>query len=84
MSIGINLMVKMVRDNFKYFDSTDIEIIEKHHKLKVDSPSGTALLIADNIAKLKKKKLNSIVKYRSKSSSSKRLPNEVGISSIRG
>ena len=55
MSIGINLMVKMIRENFEYFNSTDLEIIEKHHKFKVDSPSGTALLIADNIAKLKKK-----------------------------
>ena len=84
MSIGINLMVKMIRENFEYFNSTDLEIIEKHHKFKVDSPSGTALLIAENIAKLKKKKLNSIIKYRSKSSNLKRLPNEIGISSIRG
>tara|TARA_B100000131_G_scaffold117769_1_gene114600 strand:+ start:47133 stop:47915 length:783 start_codon:yes stop_codon:yes gene_type:complete len=84
MSIGINIMLKIIKDNFEFFNSTDLEIIEKHHKQKVDSPSGTALLIAENIANLKNKKLTSIEKYRNKSANAKRSKHEVGISSIRG
>ena len=48
-------MVKMIRENFEYFNSTDLEIIEKHHKFKVDSPSGTAFINCGKYCKVKKK-----------------------------
>ena len=51
MSLGINLIMDLVTKAAKILqDDFDIEIIEKHHNLKLDAPSGTALAIADNIS----------------------------------
>ena len=51
MSIGINLLSELVRKACAVLGSQyDIEIIEKHHRRKVDAPSGTALLLADACA----------------------------------
>lgn len=49
MSLGINLLLKLVKDAAKTLGVSgfDIEIVEKHHKHKLDSPSGTALALAD-------------------------------------
>lgn len=49
MSFDINLMCKLVSQIAPLFSNTDIEISEVHHKNKVDSPSGTALLLANSI-----------------------------------
>ena len=47
MSLGVNVMLDLVRKAAVALPEFDIEIIEKHHNAKVDAPSGTALLIAD-------------------------------------
>ena len=48
-SIGVNLLVKLVRKAAEALgESFDIEIIEKHHRLKADAPSGTALMLAES------------------------------------
>lgn len=48
-SLGVNLLVKLVREAAQTLgDKFDIEIIEKHHRLKADSPSGTALMLAES------------------------------------
>ncbi|MBN1619897.1 4-hydroxy-tetrahydrodipicolinate reductase [candidate division WOR-3 bacterium] len=47
MSVGINLIKKTLKENFEILKSFDIEIVEAHHKEKKDSPSGTALLLAE-------------------------------------
>ena len=49
MSLDINLMAKIVQEIARVLNDTDIEIIETHHNRKVDSPSGTAILLADAI-----------------------------------
>lgn len=50
MSLGINLLQKLVKSAATILgEAFDIEIVEKHHKLKKDSPSGTALMLADSI-----------------------------------
>ncbi|MDE7329886.1 MAG: 4-hydroxy-tetrahydrodipicolinate reductase [Clostridia bacterium] len=47
-SLGINLLVKLVKKTAEALGgSFDIEIIEKHHNLKADAPSGTALMLAE-------------------------------------
>lgn len=47
-SVGINLLVKLVRETAEALgESFDIEIVEKHHHLKADAPGGTALMLAD-------------------------------------
>ncbi len=50
MSLGINVINSVLKQiSSVLYDNFDIEIIEKHHNQKVDSPSGTALLLADTI-----------------------------------
>jgi len=84
MSLGINLLIKILNQNIDYFSSTDLEITETHHRDKVDSPSGTALLLADTISSSMGKKTNNIANYRGKSSSLKRKKGELGITVLRG
>ena len=51
MSLGINLMLKLLKEAAGVLAPAgfDIEIVEKHHNLKLDAPSGTALALADSI-----------------------------------
>ena len=49
MSYEINLMAKIVANIAKNMPESDIEIVETHHNRKIDSPSGTALILADSI-----------------------------------
>ena len=51
MSLGINLLLKLVKEVAKTLavSDFDIEIVEKHHNQKLDAPSGTALALADSI-----------------------------------
>lgn len=82
MSFDICLMSKIVASLAQVLKDTDIEIIETHHNKKIDSPSGTAMLLADSI----NRSLGNKMKYTFDRSSvhSKRENNEIGISSIRG
>ena len=51
MSLGVNILLKLVNTAAKVLADADfdIDIVEKHHKLKVDAPSGTALALADAV-----------------------------------
>lgn len=50
MSVGVNALVKLVKEASKLLGlSSDIEIIEQHHNKKVDAPSGTAIMLADAV-----------------------------------
>ncbi len=51
MSLGVNLLLKILKDAAKVLAPSgfDIEIVEKHHNQKVDAPSGTAIAMADSI-----------------------------------
>lgn len=48
-SVGINLLASILRQSSDILKSFDVEIIEKHHNKKVDSPSGTAFLLAEAV-----------------------------------
>ena len=50
MSIGIAVLCELAKQAAKFFPDADIEIIEKHHNRKLDAPSGTALMLAKEIA----------------------------------
>lgn len=83
MSIGVNLILSLVKQAAKALeDSFDIEIIEKHHNQKADSPSGTALAIADSINSALKEKKEYV--YGRHSKTEKRKPNELCIHAVRG
>ncbi len=51
-SVGINLLLRLVQEAARVLGATaDIEIVEKHHRMKKDAPSGTALMLAEKIAR---------------------------------
>jgi 4-hydroxy-tetrahydrodipicolinate reductase len=51
MSIGINLLVALVERAARALPDYDVEILEMHHKMKVDAPSGTALMLGEAAAR---------------------------------
>ena len=76
------LMKKIVAEVAKNLNQTDIEIVETHHNRKIDSPSGTALLLADSINnELDNKMEYNFNRFQNRE---KRKKNEIGFSSIRG
>lgn len=83
MSLGVNLLVKLVTDAAKILhENSDIEIIEKHHNQKMDAPSGTAIMIAKAINSALGNIFN--FTYGRNPSTGKRTKNELGIHAIRG
>lgn len=83
MSLGVNLLIELARQAAKVLGNDfDIEILEKHHNLKVDAPSGTALMIADGISQELEKEPQYV--YDRHSYRKKRSSNEIGIHSVRG
>ncbi len=82
MSFDIFLMQKVLNLVSSHLSDTDIEIIESHHNRKIDSPSGTALSLADTINKACQNKYHyNFNRFQEKN---KRDKNEIGFSSIRG
>lgn len=83
MSLGINLLIELTKEAAKVLGKQfDIEIIEKHHNLKVDAPSGTALMIADGISETLEKEPQYV--YDRHTYRKKRSKNEIGIHAVRG
>ena len=78
MSIEANLLSYLARKVTKILDDYDIEILETHHRNKKDSPSGTAIMLAETIAS--EKGLNIAFNRGNRPRSEK----EIGISSLRG
>jgi len=85
MSYGINLLQKICEElSSKIGVETDIEIIETHHKYKLDAPSGTALSIGNSIKKGREKIEKSKFVYRGINFNKKRDRGDIGFSAIRG
>lgn len=83
MSLGVNLLIELAKQAAKILGNDfDIEVVEKHHNLKLDAPSGTALMIADGISEELEKEPQYV--YDRHSYRKKRSKNEIGIHSIRG
>lgn len=83
MSLGVNMLVSLVKKAAAVlWDNFDIEIIEKHHNQKIDAPSGTALMIADEISSVLDSNPEYI--YDRHSVRKKRSKNEIGIHAVRG
>lgn len=84
MSVGVNLLYKIIGEMAKTLgDEYDIEVIEAHHRLKKDAPSGTALRIAEVLAKAVKRDLDQVGVYARKGLIGERKTQEIGIQTIR-
>ncbi|PKM73988.1 MAG: 4-hydroxy-tetrahydrodipicolinate reductase [Firmicutes bacterium HGW-Firmicutes-16] len=83
MSLGINLLTALIKKAATVLgDNFDVEIVERHHRTKVDAPSGTAIMLADAAASALPHDSEYI--YDRQSVRQKRGKNEIGISSVRG
>lgn len=83
MSLGVNLVSELAQKAAAVLGNKfDIEIIEMHHNQKIDSPSGTALMLADSINEVKGNKMR--YEFDRHSKRAKRTNSEIGIHSLRG
>jgi 4-hydroxy-tetrahydrodipicolinate reductase len=83
MSLGVNLLNQLVKKAAEFLPASfDIEIIEKHHNKKADSPSGTALTLANSINSVFEGKRKYV--YGRHSANEKRQSGEIGIHAVRG
>lgn len=83
MSLGVNLVAELARKATAVLGGQfDIEIVEAHHNQKIDAPSGTALMLADEISE----EFENAPKYEfdRHSKRAKRTKNEIGLHAIRG
>lgn len=84
MSLGINMLLKLIQDAAKVLAAAgfDMEIVERHHKLKCDAPSGTALALADSLNAAMNNRYHYVVDRSQRHQ--RRDPDEIGISAVRG
>jgi len=85
MSVGVNVMYKLLEQAARAFATGyDIEIIEAHHRHKVDAPSGTALKMGEVIAKALGRDLKDCAVYAREGVTGERDPSSIGFAAIRG
>lgn len=85
MSIGVNILLKIVAEAAsKLGEEYDVEIFEAHHRHKTDAPSGTALALAETVAKTLNRDLNKVAQYTRHGKMGERADKEIGIQTLRG
>lgn len=84
MSVGVNLSLKLLEMTAKVMgDEADIEVIEAHHRHKVDAPSGTALRMGEVVAKVLGRDLSQCAIYGREGRTGERDQKTIGFSTIR-
>jgi 4-hydroxy-tetrahydrodipicolinate reductase len=84
MSVGVNLMFKVAADIARVLsEGYDVEIVEAHHRLKKDAPSGTALKLAQVIAQALDRDLEKVGVYERKGIIGERTAAEIGVQTVR-
>ncbi len=85
MSVGVNVTMKLIEMAAKALATGyDIEIIEAHHRHKVDAPSGTALKMGEVIAEALGRDLKKVGVFARQGVTGERAPSTIGFSAIRG
>ena len=85
MSVGVNVVLKLLREAAKALSTGyDIEIIEAHHRHKVDAPSGTALKMGEVVAEALGRDLKTCAVYGREGVTGERDPSTIGFATIRG
>ncbi|MGP4907212.1 4-hydroxy-tetrahydrodipicolinate reductase [Psychrobacter faecalis] len=84
-STGVNLSLKLLAMAAKAFgNDADVEVIEAHHKHKVDAPSGTAYMMAEAVAEARGQNLKDVAIYGREGQTGEREAGSIGIHAIRG
>lgn len=85
MAVGVNVVFKLLAQAAKALkDGYDIEIIEAHHRHKVDAPSGTALKMGEVVAEAVGRDLKTCAVYGREGVTGERDPNTIGFATVRG
>ena len=84
-STGVNALFWLTRQAAEILGNNfDLEIIEMHHRLKKDAPSGTAKSLAEILAAVRKQQLEKVARHGREGIVGERTSSEIGIHSIRG
>ena len=84
MSVGVNVVLKLAVELARALgDAYDVEVLEAHHRMKKDAPSGTALRLAEDIARALGRETSSLCLAR-QGQVGARPPGEIGVQSLRG
>lgn len=84
-STGVNLSLKLLGMAAKAFgNDADVEVIEAHHKHKIDAPSGTAYMMAEAVAEARGQNLKDVAVYGREGQTGERKAGSIGIHAIRG
>ncbi len=85
MSVGVNVVLKLLQTAARALDhGFDIEVIEAHHRHKVDAPSGTALALGEAVAKTLGRDLKDCAVYGREGITGERDPSTIGFATVRG
>jgi 4-hydroxy-tetrahydrodipicolinate reductase len=85
MSVGVNVMLKLLEQAARALaQGYDIEVIEAHHRHKVDAPSGTALAMGETVARALGRELKDCAVYAREGVTGERDPSSIGFATIRG
>ncbi|KAB1595708.1 4-hydroxy-tetrahydrodipicolinate reductase [Burkholderia cepacia] len=85
MSVGVNVTLKLLEFAAKHFShGYDIEIVEAHHRHKVDAPSGTALMMGEAVAGALGRSLDDCAVYGRHGVTGERDPSSIGFAAVRG
>ena len=85
MSVGVNVLLKALKDTARVLgDDYDVEIVEAHHRLKKDAPSGTAMMLGRALADALGRNLDEVGVYERHGIIGERTKKEIGIQTIRG
>ena len=85
LSVGVSVFMELVGRAAKALgDGYDVEIIEAHHRHKVDAPSGTALALGERIAVAQGRKLDDLAVFARQGRTGPRVPGTIGFAVVRG
>ena len=84
-STGVNTLFWLVRRATEILGpSFDLEVVEMHHRLKKDAPSGTAASLAEILAEVRKQQLSEVIRHGREGITGERTATEIGMHSMRG
>ena len=84
MSVGVNLCLKLIEVAAQVLgEDVDVEVVEAHHRHKVDAPSGTALRMGEVVAEVRRRKLADCAVFGRQGHTGEREPGTIGFETIR-
>ena len=83
-SIGVAVLMQLVRESARALPGWDCEIFEAHHRNKKDAPSGTALALGRAVAEARGVDLENVARFDRHASNEAREPSAIGFSAVRG